>query len=88
MTLEENDKRSKELIGAKEKEIDDLLNEVNNYKLSIKDFEKKISENEGSMFNLKDYMKKILIVFLNGSLHIKKLYYCFIILLHVVNYLK
>ena len=88
MTLEENDKRSKEFIGAKEKEIDDLLNEVNNYKLSIKDFEKKISENEDSMFNLKDYMKKILTVFLNGSLHIKKLYYRFIILLHVVNYLK
>ena len=71
MTLEENDKRSKELIGAKEKEIDDLFDELNNYKLSVKDFEKKISENEDSMFNLKGYMKKILIVFLNGSLNIK-----------------
>ena len=50
MTLEENDKRSKELLGAKEKEIDNLLAELNNYKLTVKDFERKISENEESMF--------------------------------------
>ena len=50
MTLEENDKRSKELLSAKEKEYDKLLAELNNYKLSVEDFEKKILENEESSF--------------------------------------
>ena len=39
-------------MAAKEKEISDLLKDLKVYKLSVKEFENKILDNENSKFNL------------------------------------